>query len=175
MFNEGKTAKYLKYAVGEVLLIMVGILLALQVNDWNEERKLEKERLGLIDRLKEDFQTNERLLEDIVSKHEAKIVEMEAFLKAAANEGERISVAEMKTLFRNFHRSIRFVPVLGYYRTAVSTGSIALLSDPTLNELFIKYLGHHERLELARAEYRSDVFSGKSVENRDQIGSLWQL
>ena len=36
---EGSAYKYLLYAVGEILLVMVGILLALQVNNWNEERK----------------------------------------------------------------------------------------------------------------------------------------
>jgi len=36
---ENKTSKYFKYAVGEILLVMIGILLALQVNNWNEKRK----------------------------------------------------------------------------------------------------------------------------------------
>ena len=38
-----KTGKYLKYAVGEIALVMIGILLALQVNNWNENRKNQKE------------------------------------------------------------------------------------------------------------------------------------
>lgn len=37
--SKGKTGKYLKYAIGEIILVMVGILLALQVNNWNEQRK----------------------------------------------------------------------------------------------------------------------------------------
>jgi hypothetical protein len=37
--SENKTGKYFKYAIGEILLVMIGILLALQVNNWNEERK----------------------------------------------------------------------------------------------------------------------------------------
>jgi len=35
----GKTGKYLKYAIGEIVLVMIGILLALQINNWNEHRK----------------------------------------------------------------------------------------------------------------------------------------
>jgi len=35
----GKTGKYFKYAIGEIALVMIGILLALQVNNWNENRK----------------------------------------------------------------------------------------------------------------------------------------
>ena len=39
LLGEAKTGKYLKYALGEILLVMIGILLALQVNNWNEFRK----------------------------------------------------------------------------------------------------------------------------------------
>ena len=39
LLSEGKTGKYLKYAIGEIILVMIGILLALQVNNWNENRK----------------------------------------------------------------------------------------------------------------------------------------
>jgi hypothetical protein len=39
LLSEGNTGRYLKYAIGEILLVMIGILLALQVNNWDEERK----------------------------------------------------------------------------------------------------------------------------------------
>ena len=46
---ENKTGKYLKYAIGEIVLVVIGILIALQINNWNEERKdrrLEKEYIA---------------------------------------------------------------------------------------------------------------------------------
>ena len=56
--SEGKTGKYLKYAFGEILLVVVGILIALQINTWNDERKnrlFEHEILTLInENLKND-------------------------------------------------------------------------------------------------------------------------
>jgi hypothetical protein len=48
LLSEGKTGKYLKYAVGEIILVMVGILLALQVNNWNESIKTKKEEKELL-------------------------------------------------------------------------------------------------------------------------------
>ncbi|MUU79446.1 DUF6090 family protein [Winogradskyella endarachnes] len=39
LVETGKTGKYLKYAVGEIVLVVIGILIALQINNWNEKRK----------------------------------------------------------------------------------------------------------------------------------------
>jgi len=40
LIEEDNVRKYLLYAIGEILLVVIGILIALQVNNWNEERKL---------------------------------------------------------------------------------------------------------------------------------------
>jgi len=39
LLMENKTEKYLKYAIGEIVLVVIGILIALSINNWNEERK----------------------------------------------------------------------------------------------------------------------------------------
>ncbi|GGG57100.1 DUF6090 family protein [Bizionia arctica] len=39
LLKEGKTTKYFKYAIGEIILVVIGILIALQINNWNEQRK----------------------------------------------------------------------------------------------------------------------------------------
>lgn len=58
LFSEGKTGKYLKYAIGEIILVVIGILIALQINNWNDMRKnknYEREILYLInENLKND-------------------------------------------------------------------------------------------------------------------------
>ncbi len=39
MADDNKPLKYLKYAIGEIILVVIGILIALQINNWNELRK----------------------------------------------------------------------------------------------------------------------------------------
>src|SRR5690606_16067576 len=39
LLSEGKTSKYLKYAIGEIILVVIGILIALSINNWNEITK----------------------------------------------------------------------------------------------------------------------------------------
>lgn len=42
LLQENKTTKYLKYALGEIALVVIGILIALSINNWNESRQQEK-------------------------------------------------------------------------------------------------------------------------------------
>jgi len=38
LLSEGKTGRYFKYAIGEILLVVIGIMIALQVDNWNQKR-----------------------------------------------------------------------------------------------------------------------------------------
>ena len=58
LIENGNLRRYLFYAIGEILLVMIGILLALQVNNWNENRKAKKEELVALKDLLYEFQRN---------------------------------------------------------------------------------------------------------------------
>jgi hypothetical protein len=63
---EGNTGKYLKYATGEIVLVVIGILIALQINNWNENKKARRTEVKLLNELKADLlKTKEDLLTDI--------------------------------------------------------------------------------------------------------------
>jgi hypothetical protein len=51
----GKTGKYFKYAIGEIVLVVIGILIALQINNWNEERKTNLKSQVYIDQIINDI------------------------------------------------------------------------------------------------------------------------
>jgi hypothetical protein len=53
--EENKTRRYLLYAIGEIALVMIGILLALQVNNWNEQRKAKIKSISYHERILEDL------------------------------------------------------------------------------------------------------------------------
>ncbi len=76
LLSEGKTGKYFKYAIGEIILVVIGILIALQVNNWNETRvKLNNERnliASIVDEIKaskinlsNDLKRNNEILNDM--------------------------------------------------------------------------------------------------------------
>jgi len=58
LLTEHKVSKYLLYAFGEILLVVIGILLALQISSWNEQRLENKQEVELLLGLKKEFQDN---------------------------------------------------------------------------------------------------------------------
>ena len=54
LLMENKTGKYFKYAIGEIILVVVGILIALQINNWNEFKKSQKKEALLINQIISD-------------------------------------------------------------------------------------------------------------------------
>ncbi|MCB0748081.1 MAG: hypothetical protein KDC90_11525, partial [Ignavibacteriae bacterium] len=59
LLSEGKTGRYLKYAIGEIILVVIGILIALQLNNYNDTlNKNDFERNALLN-LKLDFEYNQ--------------------------------------------------------------------------------------------------------------------
>lgn len=74
LINSNQLSKYAAYAIGEILLVMIGILLALQVNNWNEnrkERRLEKQILiELKSNLESDMEIFQMLQDRIQTKKE---------------------------------------------------------------------------------------------------------
>ena len=58
------TGKYFKYAIGEIVLVVIGILIALQINNLNEQRKEKIKEQNLLIQLKEDYQSNLLQLEE---------------------------------------------------------------------------------------------------------------
>ena len=62
LIMKNKTGKYFKYAIGEIILVVIGILIALQINNFNESRKLEKSKQSLMLALKNELIENKNSL-----------------------------------------------------------------------------------------------------------------
>jgi hypothetical protein len=60
--NENKTGRYFKYAIGEIILVVIGILIALSINNWNQERLNQIEKKELLSKLNEEFKANKEAL-----------------------------------------------------------------------------------------------------------------
>ena len=68
LIDEGNLKKYLIYAFGEIVLVMIGILLALQLNNWNEDRKTHLKEITNLKSLKSELEIS---LEELKSDYNA--------------------------------------------------------------------------------------------------------
>ena len=69
LLMENKTGKYFKYAIGEIVLVVIGILLALSINNWNEDRKDKILEQNYLLKIHEEFKSNKEQFDHIISMH----------------------------------------------------------------------------------------------------------
>ena len=69
LLSEGKTGKYLKYAIGEILLVVIGILIALSINNWNQDRKNRVLEKYYLQRIIEDLEADIDEINNVVKRN----------------------------------------------------------------------------------------------------------
>ncbi|WP_430468249.1 DUF6090 family protein [Winogradskyella ouciana] len=105
LLSEGKTGKYFKYAIGEIVLVVIGILIAIQINDWNENRKINKEETRFLTQLKEEFTINKEKLTKI-NDNNTKI--LEALQKVLDEMPIDVKTVDLDTLSKNLYETYYF-------------------------------------------------------------------
>ncbi|WP_299114523.1 DUF6090 family protein [uncultured Winogradskyella sp.] len=126
---ENKTGKYFKYAIGEIILVVIGILIALQINNWNEHRKantLEKSYYCLLlDDLKQDKQQVEvlkTLVQERISYSNQMISVIQKDQSDATKFGENLRYA-IRLAAKSFQ------PNDATYQDIKSSGNLSIIRD----------------------------------------------
>ena len=103
-----KTGRYLLYAIGEIVLVVVGILIALQINNLNEGRKDQHRRLELIGELKRDSILNLERIDDALERADLIMGGYERFLEAAGSKSTDASMEEMQQAIDKAFKALIF-------------------------------------------------------------------
>ncbi|MDJ0644547.1 MAG: DUF6090 family protein [Flavobacteriaceae bacterium] len=123
LLSENKFSKYLVYAIGEIVLVVIGILIALQINNWNENRKEAESERKLFANLKIDFENRLNELEAFyISKKVAvqnihKLNTVIAEGKSDINESEIVEI--LASLVNNFTFNEDFKLLEGVFNTGL--------------------------------------------------------
>ncbi len=125
--DAGKTSKYFKYAIGEIILVVIGILIALQINNWNENKKLEKEAYKVVLQMQDEILRNQTELQIKLEQHK--------FVKASIDELSSLVNPNPKEIETSKLDSLMFsmiyVPEFNA-STAISSSEKLVLVDDTL-------------------------------------------
>ncbi|NJN49873.1 MAG: hypothetical protein HC798_00135 [Polaribacter sp.] len=127
---ENKTSKYFKYAIGEIFLVVIGILIALQINNWNENRKNYKKRIDYQSSLINDINKDIASIDNTLTYIEKSFNEYTNYTKrlnkpdASYDTLIKITKYEISWYFQNidaFHTAT--------FQTLISTGDIGLFDE----------------------------------------------
>lgn len=157
LLAEGKMAKYLKYAIGEILLVMIGILLALQVNNWNQNRKDRIEEQLLLKQLQTEFKSNLGQLDE-------KIAIREEIMNSASNLLSYIDYPETvvkDSINRDIALTIGYTTFDPIVTDLANSGGLKLLTNNSLKQLLSYWTS--EIIQVTESEqtwynYRNNIY-----------------
>ena len=147
--EKNKTGKYLKYAIGEIILVMIGILLALQVNNWNQQRIATQKEQLLLQALHNEFIENQSQFENVIARHELAMASTQYVIAQFPIDPKRINLNTFKEKMKNWGRWYSFNPSQGVIRSLVNTSSFELISNTELRRLLVSW-------EDVLADYREE-------------------
>lgn len=174
LLAEGKLRKYLVYALGEILLVMIGILLALQVNNWNETRKNRTLQVKYLNDIQEELVNNQRLMERLVLNRVSRKIEGLQKVKSYANNSYEVKDTLAFLLDASFGavfgNGIEFLNS-SIFEELKNTGNIQLLSNDSLKLQILNYYHFVDKQILNVRYYVSDyqkMINGHKVFNRSE-------
>ena len=134
--DDNKALKYARYAFGEIVLVMIGILLALQVNTWNEARKQKKQEVTILNNLLIDLKKAEASsLVEISNEN----LRLNNIVKALSEEGRKSLLKNtkkdsiIKQILWNLNTN---TPVINTYSDLKNSGNLNLISNETISQGF---------------------------------------
>jgi Family of unknown function (DUF6090) len=144
LLMKNKTSKYLKYAIGEIVLVVIGILIALQINNWNDDRvaKLEKEA-QLQSNLKEiyyDLKRDVIVLDTIINQLQGQKEASKYVLKVLESDDKYVS--DSLKFFQNQFKASRSVTTERTKNTwdnLNTSGQLLSLKEDILNKKLFEY------------------------------------
>jgi len=136
---KGKTTKYFKYAIGEIVLVVIGILIALQINNWNQERILKIEEKSIVKNLHNEYLQNKKIIQKSIGDYDNCIHTLESLMELMGKDEEIIKQQNIDSLlFYAFDPPI-FRPSENTISGLIQSGRLELLQNQELVDLIYEW------------------------------------
>ena len=160
----GKTSKYFKYAIGEIILVVIGILIALQINNWNEGRKSEDSKQKLMLALKQEFQINKTTLEEYLLGLHKNNSQLNKVINFSAGTLE-LPIDSLRLYASNLSYPIKLSMLNSVLEEAISASKFKMLSDSLKQRLSLIKDFTKSRNEVSKTN--DDFIFNNNDENTD--------
>ncbi|MFC0878549.1 DUF6090 family protein [Saccharicrinis sp. FJH2] len=145
---QNKVAAYLRYAIGEILLVVIGILIALQVNNWNSIRIEKNKESVYLKNIERDLIEQRKSIDDQL-KTELVFSQMAKSILTYYKEFHKFNVdSSFTSAIGGLCDRRTFVKINPTYTELLSSGNVDIISDNKFKGELINYYQELERLEL---------------------------
>ena len=145
---KNQTGKYFKYAIGEIVLVVIGILIALQINNWNESRKEQNKERNYLTNLQRDLKNQIKSI-DIQTAYETEFTESAAYI--IQHYKNHNALDDLDRLFfeklTNINSRKTFLITDPTFTDLLSSGNIDLIKNKSFKDQLIQYYQELERIE----------------------------
>jgi hypothetical protein len=199
LLAEGKMSKYFKYAIGEIILVVIGILIALSINNWNEERKTQNTIKGIYAIVKSDLESDIITINGILSNTKRdsifkRIINKEMTYDDYVNCGycasllggfpdiklktRGLKLLEENSAFFNSNQdslSIKIIDFYANYNTEIDVAVEEATKDYNDNRYYFKKMPWFEDFESRKFNEELTKYALSSVDYRNRIISFYNL
>jgi hypothetical protein len=163
--EKNKTTKYFKYAIGEIVLVVIGILIALQINNWNENKKKTKIGLQYLTEMRYDLQNDVLQLEFFINGLKESIRNQEAALNT--KDISKLSNDSLSMIINSINLDIKTSELT--FNKMNNLGITSLSNNDSLNLKITEYYNSDVvRLKLGIKYIFNDLIKRQDVELYEQ-------
>ncbi len=132
LLAENKISRYLAYAIGEIVLIVIGILIALYINNWNIHRQNKEKEQFYLSGLLDEFQSNKVKLQNLIEVNRSTLEESRQIAEISYGESTPDEQELSNRLFKAFSYEIDYNPTNSLLNEIISSGGMKNFADAEL-------------------------------------------
>lgn len=175
MADNNKPMKYIRYAVGEIALVVIGILIALSINEWNDQKKNAEAELIYYRRILEDFELDKQRIDELKNESNYRI-DMSQKILLDLDSGTK----DKHTIINQFilaTRSEIYEPRNVAFKDLISSGNLKLLNDITIKNSLIQYYSELENKQFQLKQNRDEITKNifEFVNTSLEIGAIQEF
>jgi len=157
LIQENKTGKYFKYAIGEIFLVMIGILLALQVNNWNESNRNQRETTDYLERLSTEIDLYIGKVNKEIEIDKNQIHASKELLNLFHQERKHLKSKTLDSLIFTVFGANTIDINLGIFNEGVNGGKIGNIKSEKLRTALYGFIGLIEDLKRKELMWNEDL------------------
>ena len=160
LFTENRFNKYLLYSIGEIVLVVIGILIALGINNWNENQAELRKEAGALANLILDLDEQAVQLDDFIS-GENEYYEAGLYLSEHYAKNKKFQIND--TLFSKLNllgARITFKPIKTTFKELISNRNIGLIRNEKLRRRLIRFFNELDRMSEITANNNTNIVDG---------------